>query len=143
MVDRANVRPIQTASIVVRVDQIWKGGGVLKNLRRRMSESIDEIEDQRLAERVADFALTPIAETPLRTRVTIAGEVQAVQVVPHLGSPSLEITVSDGSGRAAAVFTGRRRLGGVDCGRRLILEGVARREHGKLLLVNPAYTIVE
>jgi len=116
---------------------------VLRNLRRKMAESIDEIEEKRLADRMADFDLTPIAEAPVRTRVTIAGEVQSVQVVPHLGSPSLEITVSDGSGRAAAVFTGRRRLGGVDCGRRLLLEGVARQERGRLLLVNPAYTIVE
>jgi RecG-like helicase len=116
---------------------------VLKKLRNKMAVSIDEIEDQRLADRVADFALTPIAEAPLRTRVTIAGEVQSVQVVPHLGSPSLEITVSDGSGRAAAVFTGRRRLAGVDCGRRVLLEGVARRDRGRLLVVNPAYTIVE
>jgi RecG-like helicase len=116
---------------------------VLKGLRRKINESIDEIEEQRLAGRVADFALTPIAEAPLRVRITIAGEVQSVQVVPHLGSPSLEITVSDGSGRAAAVFTGRRRLGGVDCGRRVLLEGVARQDRGRLLVVNPAYTIVE
>ena len=106
---------------------------MLKKFRNKMATSIDEIEVQRLADRVADFALTPIAEAPLRTRVTIAGEVQSVQVVPHLGSPSLEITVSDGSGRAAAVFTGRR----------VLLEGVARREGGRLLVVNPAYTIVE
>ena len=93
---------------------------MLKGLRRKINESIDEIEEQRLA-----------------------GEVQSVQVVPRLGSPSLEITVSDGSGRAAAVFTGRRRLGGVDCGRRVLLEGVARQDRGRLLVVNPAYTIVE
>ena len=85
---------------------------MLRNLRRKMAESIDEIEEKRLADRMADFDLTPIAEAPVRTRVTIAGEVQSVQVVPHLGSPSLEITVSDGSGRAAAGF-GSQRLSDV------------------------------
>lgn len=92
---------------------------------------------------MADLRVTPISEAPVRQRVLIAGEVQGMQVVPRAGSPSLEVTVSDGSGRAAAVFYGRRRLGGVDPGRRVLLEGVGRIERGRLVLVNPAYTIVE
>lgn len=122
---------------------VWNSADVLKNLRRKMSQSIDDIEDQRLAGRMADFDLTRINDVEARTKVLLAGEVQTVQVVPRAGSPSLEITVSDGTGRAVAVFTGRRRLGGVDCGRRVLIEGVARRERGRLLMMNPAYTIVE
>jgi len=64
-------------------------------------------------------------------------------LVPRAGSPSLEVTISDGTGRAVAVFTGRRRLGGVDCGRSLVIEGVGRPERGRVLVVNPAYQLVE
>ena len=87
--------------------------------------------------------MVPIGEAPTRTPVILAGEVQGLQVVPRAGSPSLEVTISDGSGRAVAVFTGRRRLAGVDCGRRLVIEGVGRTEHNRILVVNPSYTIVE
>lgn len=104
---------------------------------------MDEIETGRLQGRLADLGLTPIAEAPTRTPILVAGEVQSLQVVPRAGSNSLEVTIDDGSGRAVGVFTGRRRIGGVDCGRRLLFEGVGRLEAGRLVVVNPAYTIVE
>ncbi len=52
------------------------------------------------------------------------------------------MTIGDGSGRAVAVFTGRRRIGGLDPGRSLVVEGVGRQERGRLLLLNPSYTMV-
>lgn len=116
---------------------------VLKGLRGKWSKSIEELEADRLKVRVSDFETTPIADAPTRNHVVIVGEVQSLQVVPRAGSPSLEVTVDDGSGRAVAVFTGRKRLGGVDCGRRVIIEGVGRKERGRMVMFNPAYTIVE
>lgn len=116
---------------------------MLKKLKQRLAVSLEDLDDQRVTDRLADLGVTTIAEAPARTPVLIAGEIQGLQVVPRAGSPSLEVTVGDGSGRAVAVFTGRRRLGGVDCGRRILIEGVGRLERGRLLIVNPAYTIVE
>jgi hypothetical protein len=117
---------------------------VLKKMRNRLSQSIDDIEDQRLTSRLADFdGVQKISDAPVRTPILLAGEVQGLQVVPRAGSTSLEVTISDGSGRAVAVFTGRRRLGGVDCGRRVLIEGVGRKEGQRLVVINPAYTIVE
>lgn len=122
---------------------IWNSARVLKKLRRKMSESLEEIEDQRLAGRMADFDLVRISDVPLRDRVLFAGEVQGLQVVPRAGSPSLEVTVGDGTGRVVVVFTGRRRLGGVNVGRRILIDGVVRQERSRLVAMNPAYTIVE
>ncbi len=117
--------------------------GVFKKLKQRLSASLEDLDDERVLQRLAELGIQPIAEAPQRTRVVLAGEIQGLQVVPRAGSPSLEVTIGDGSGRAVAVFTGRRRLGGVDCGRRIIIEGVGRSERNRLMIVNPAYTIVE
>lgn len=116
---------------------------MLKNLRKKLSQSIDDIEDERLQGRSADLGVTRIADAAMRSPIIVGGEVQGLQVVPRAGSASLEVTIGDGSGRAVAVFTGRRRLSGVDCGRRILIEGVAREERGRILIVNPSYTIVE
>ena len=62
--------------------------------------------------------------------------------ITRAGCPSLEVTVDDGTGKAVAVFTGRRALGGLDPGRGVILDGVARRERDRLTLVNPSYTLL-
>lgn len=121
----------------------WLHGRVLKNLRRKLSQSIDDLEDERLSGRTTDLGVTRIGEAPTREPILVGGEIQGLQVVPWAGSPSLEVTIGDGSGRAVAVFTGRRRLGGVDCGRRILIEGVGRTERGRLVVLNPAYTIVE
>lgn len=116
---------------------------VLDNLRKKFSKPIEAIEADRLKDRLADLGVTPIAAAPRRTPILVAGEIQGLQVVPRAGSPSLEVLLDDGTGRAVAVFTGRRRLGGVDCGRRILIEGVGRESGGRLLVMNPAYTIVE
>jgi hypothetical protein len=63
-------------------------------------------------------------------------------VVPRAGAPTLEVTVSDGSGEAVAVFCGRRSIKGLGPGRGVLLEGVARRDATRLVLFNPSYTLL-
>lgn len=116
---------------------------MLKNLRRKLNESVEQRDEARLQSRYHGLDLMPIAEAPPREPIRVGGEVQGLQVVPRAGSPSLEVTISDGTGRAVAVFTGRKRLGGLDPGRTILIEGVGRLDRGRLLLVNPAYTLME
>ena len=65
-----------------------------------------------------------------------------MRTVPRSGIPALEIVVCDGTGDAIAVFTGRRSIGGLEHGRGVMLEGVAHHEHGRLVILNPAYTLL-
>jgi hypothetical protein len=111
-------------------------------LRDRLNQSVEELDRARLQDRFQGVEVTKIADAPARQPVRLGGEVQAVQVVPRAGSPSLEVTVHDGSARAVAVFTGRRAIAGVACGRGILLEGVGRTEGKRLTLLNPAYTLL-
>ncbi len=113
-----------------------------KNLRRRLTASADELDRDRLCNHYAALGLTAIDEAPRRIPVRVGGEVQALEVVPRAGSPSLEVVFSDGNGKAVAVFTGRRRIAGVSPGRGILVEGVGRDERGRLVLLNPAYTLL-
>ncbi len=115
--------------------------GVLKSLRSRLTKSNEDLHAEALQARFEDDSCSAIGEVRGRGRVRLHGEVAALQVVPRAGAPSLEVTVDDGTGRAVAVFTGRKRIGGLDPGRPVLVEGVARRERGRLLLINPAYTL--
>jgi hypothetical protein len=113
----------------------------------KLRAPLEEIDRQRLAQRFAaesDGAgeRVPIAEVPLRTRAKVIGEVTGLRVVPRAGSPSLEVTVNDGSGVAMLVFTGRRRISGIDPGRALEIEGVAREDHGRTVFLNPQYRLL-
>lgn len=114
----------------------------LKDLRKRFASSTDEIDQVRLQDRFRRIECTKIDAAIPRTRVIISGEVQAIQVVPRAGRPWLEVTVVDGTGKAVAVFTGRRRIGGLEPGRAVVLEGVAGTAHGRIQILNPAYTLL-
>ena len=116
---------------------------MLEKLKAKFGTSFDDVEEERLKKRFSDFELADLGSVPVRKKVIVAGEVQGSQVVPRAGSPSLEITIEDGTGRATAVFTGRRRMGGLCVGRRIILEGVGRSEGARVIFLNPAYTIIE
>ena len=114
----------------------------IKDLARRLTASVQELDKARLQERYCGVDRVDIATAPMREPIRLGGEITALQVVPRAGSPSLEVTVSDGTGKATAVFTGRRRLAGLEPGRGLLLEGVARAEGKRIMLLNPAYTLL-
>ena len=116
----------------------------LRDMAKRLSASTDEVNQVRLQERFCDVDVRKICDIPSRQPARICGEVAAIQVVPRAGSPSLEVTVDDGSGRAIAVFSGRKRIAGIEPGRGIVLEGVCgtAADGGRLVLLNPAYTLL-
>ncbi|MCU0260524.1 MAG: hypothetical protein MUE78_05850 [Ilumatobacteraceae bacterium] len=114
----------------------------IRDLAKRLTASIDEIDAARLQTRFSGLQLTPIGEMPLRRPIRIGGEVSRIRSTPRSGVPAFEIVISDGTGDATAVFTGRRNVGGIEHGRGILLEGVASVDRGRPVLVNPAYTLL-
>jgi hypothetical protein len=114
----------------------------IRDLGRRLKASVEELDHARLQDRFAGLGMTPLAEVECRTPVRVGGEVSRMRLAPRSGVPALEIVVSDGTGTAVAVFTGRRTIAGVEHGRAIVLEGVAHSSHGKRVFLNPAYTLL-
>jgi len=83
-----------------------------------------------------------VADAVERERIKVVGQVVRIRSRPAQGLPSIAVTISDESGSITAVWTGRRAIGGVTLGRRLIIEGVGRRVGQQLELTNPAYTLL-
>ncbi|MCU1485768.1 MAG: ATP-dependent helicase RecG [Actinomycetia bacterium] len=109
---------------------------------RNLTAGTQEIEQGRLSGRYAGLGATSIADAPLRIKTKVAGEITSIRVVPRAGSPSLEVTVNDGTALAVAIFTGRRNIPGVNPGKGIVLDGVARQERKRILLLNPAYQLL-
>jgi hypothetical protein len=114
----------------------------LKDVTKRFKQSLGDLDKARLQTRYCGIGLTNISDAPMREPVRLCGEVAAMQVVPRAGSPSLEVTISDGTGRCVGIFTGRRHIGGLDPGRGVLFEGVGRKEQGRVVILNPAYTLL-
>jgi hypothetical protein len=113
-----------------------------RSLRQRLGSSVAELERTRLQKRFDGLHLTPLAEVELRRPIRVGGEVSRIVIAPRSGVPTLEVMITDGTGSITAVFTGRRRIAGIEHGRAVIFEGVAVREADRQIVFNPAYTLV-
>lgn len=106
---------------------------------------VNKLDEERLRKFCAGQAnCSPISEATARQEVSLAGEVTTLRIVPRAGSPSLEATISDGSGAIVAVWTGRRRVAGVAPGKRLVVNGrgAPTGPGGRLLFLNPRYELL-
>jgi RecG-like helicase len=112
--------------------------GAISRFFDRMKES-DEV---RLSAEISDWAetvpgTTRIADAPIREPVKIAGVIKRMTVFPMEGKESLEALVSDGSGETIIVFMGRRGIGGLTLGTRVVVDGVIGDQRGTLKMINP------
>lgn len=90
----------------------------------------------------AETRSVPIGDVVERRRVVVRGQVVRMRARPTSGEPSLAVTVADETGSLVVVWTGRRSIGGITLGRRLEVEGVARRVGTSLEMTNPSYTLL-
>ena len=111
-------------------------------LQERLAGSVAELDARRLQRRFLGVEMSSISEVAERCPVRFGGEVRSQHRSSPGSQPMLRVTVHDGTGSAVAVFTGRSRIFGLDAGRAVIFEGVAHRERGQLVVVNPAYTVL-
>jgi len=117
----------------------------LKKLFKNLTTPVAELD----AERLRKFCesrpgAVSIADLPPRSEGTVVGEITSVRIVPRAGSPSLEATISDGTGSVLVVWTGRRKIAGIAPGKRLVVSGrgAATGPKGRLLLFNPSYELL-
>jgi len=83
-----------------------------------------------------------MAEARPRVRARFEGEVRRIRIQPLAAIPTLEVVLDDGTGRVAALFMGRRGIAGIECGRRLAVEGTPVAAERGLTLYNPAYELL-
>jgi hypothetical protein len=99
--------------------------------------------DQRLDpdENPLPVCITPIVDARARVRARFEGDVRRIRIHSLAAVPTLEVQLDDGSGRISALFMGRRGISGIECGRRLAIEGAPVDGERGLTLYNPAYEL--
>jgi RecG-like helicase len=112
--------------------------GGFRRFRRRITESDEtrlETEIREWADRVPGSVR--IADAPMRQRVKIAGVIRRLTVFPMKDNESLEAVVSDGTGEVVIRFMGRRAIGGLGLGAKVVVEGVLGEQRGGVQMINP------
>jgi RecG-like helicase len=109
---------------------------------RRFLYRLTESDEARLAAEIREWAETVsgsvrIADAPMRSHVRIAGVIRRLTVFPMQDNESLEAVVSDGTGDVIVRFMGRRAIGGLGLGTRVVVEGVLGETRGQVQMMNP------
>lgn len=116
-----------------------------RKLLQRLKTTDAQLDRERLRVFCKDVpGVVPIGEAEPRKEFTAAGEISSLRIVPRAGSPSLEATVSDGTGSLVVVWTGRRSIPGVTPGKRLVVSGrgAPHGAGGRLMVLNPRYELL-
>lgn len=109
---------------------------------RRWLDRLGESDETRLAAEVEDWASgiegsVRIGEAPNRERVKVAGVIRRLTVLPVRDNEALEALVSDGTGEVIVRFMGRRNIGGLGLGTKIVIEGTIGEHHGERRMLNP------
>jgi RecG-like helicase len=115
----------------------------LKNIMSKLTKPVEEHDREKLVEFCSLVAgCNPIGELQPRTVAKVVGEISSVRIVPRAGAPSLEVGVTDGRSVLTAVFFGRRKIAGVNPGRRLVVEGMVAPLGNRVYMYNPVYELL-
>ena len=105
--------------------------------RRRSSATLRVITEPGTEAVPPEAPITPIGEVRWRTHARIRGRIRSLRVQPWANVATLECVVVDDTGGLLLVFLGRRRVAGIELGRRVIAEGMVGNQRGYLAILNP------
>ena len=83
-----------------------------------------------------------VSELPNRRRAKVSGVLRSVVLRPREGVPTVEVELYDGSGVVDLVWLGRRRIAGIEPGRRALVEGLVCDVDGRRTIFNPRYELL-
>lgn len=111
------------------------------SLLHRLTASAQNLDAAQLRSEVERLCCQPLGELRRGALVTVAGRISAVVYTPREHVPTLEADLFDGSAAIALVWLGRRRIAGVEPGRRLVARGRVGVHDGRLAIYNPWYEL--
>lgn len=109
---------------------------------RRWAAPDAEVEASELRTTAASQGCTQMGRCHAGEQASVLGIVRSITVEPSSGLPRLEAVLSDGTGTMRLVWLGRRRIRGIEPGRRLRVTGRVNATGEELILYNPRYALL-
>jgi hypothetical protein len=113
----------------------------VKALLRRFTASEQELEAEDLQRASEEAGATSVCDCSRGTSVTVSGRLRSVVYTPKTNLPTLEAELFDGSGTVTLVWLGRRRIVGIEPGRRLSASGRLALDGDRKVIYNPFYEL--
>jgi len=115
--------------------------GWLSRKLQKLTADDQTIDAQSLQSEVATSGCSSVSSCRKGEVVTVTGRIRSVVYTPRETVPTLEAELFDGSGSVTLVWLGRRRIPGIEPGRRLTARGRFAAFEGRQVIYNPWYEL--
>ncbi|MCX4094811.1 OB-fold nucleic acid binding domain-containing protein [Nocardia sp. alder85J] len=116
--------------------------GYFRRLSRRLTADLGDLDADELVEQAAqETGACRAAECRRGEEVTMVGRLRSVQACPQSVAAPLEAEFFDGTDAITLVWIGRRRIPGIEPGRRILVRGRIGDRDGAKVMYNPYYEL--
>jgi hypothetical protein len=117
--------------------------GKRPSLLHRLTASVSRLDADQLREQVEQRSCVPLDDLKLGSCAQVVGRLRAVVYTPSETVPTLEAELFDGSDSIDLVWLGRRRIVGLEPGRRIVARGRIGVHNGHKAIYNPWYELLQ
>ncbi|HJQ42717.1 MAG TPA: OB-fold nucleic acid binding domain-containing protein [Jatrophihabitantaceae bacterium] len=112
------------------------------SLLHRLTASSHHLDAAELREEVEKASCMPVGNLERGEFATVTGRLRAVVYTPTETVPTLDAELFDGTASIDLVWLGRRRIAGIEPGRRIKATGRVGVHEGRLAMYNPYYQLL-
>ena len=118
-----------------------EGVGSRLGLLRRLTADVHDLDADELQGDVEECSAVPLEGLRRGDLATVAGRVRSVVYNPKETVQTFTAELFDGSGAIHVVWLGRRRIAGIEPGRKMIVHGRVGEHEGRPAIYNPMYEL--
>jgi RecG-like helicase len=111
------------------------------SLLHRLTASTHRLDAAELESEVEKLPCAKLKDVERGKNAVVGGRVRSVRFNPTENVPVLEAELFDGSSQIQLVWLGRRRIAGVEPGRKLLARGRIGMHNGQRAIYNPWYEL--
>ncbi|MCW2494622.1 MAG: Nucleic acid binding OB-fold tRNA/helicase [Jatrophihabitans sp.] len=111
------------------------------SLLSRLTASPQRLDAAELESEVEQLPCAKLKTVTRGEYAVVGGRLRSVIYTPTANVPVLEAELFDGSAAILLVWLGRRRITGIEPGRRLLAKGRVGMHDGRLAIYNPWYEL--
>ena len=116
-------------------------GGLLKKFMRKLTSDVEELDADDLTKDTEQSGAHRACDCRCGEEVTMVGRIRCVELSPKDAAATLEAELFDGTDGVTLIWVGRRRIPGIEPGRKIKVRGRMAIRNGRKVLYNPHYEL--
>jgi hypothetical protein len=116
-------------------------GGLLKRIIRRLTSDVEDLDAADLTRDADQSGAQRACDCRCGDEVVMVGRLRSVELCPKDAAATLEAELFDGTDGVTLIWVGRRRIPGIEPGRRIKIKGRVAVRNGRKVVYNPYYEL--